>query len=131
MPDDAMNQRLIKHLADNIPETRNETVTWTGTYYGYLATYIIENVSGMTLYDRSGNYVETFSKQAWDDRVPSIIKMEFENSPYDSFSVEGFWEGTGNSSKHYYLEMIDKNSSSKNVWCDENGKFSDVPFTRN
>lgn len=131
MPDNAMNQRLVKQLADKIPETITEVVAWVGTDYVYSATYSVDNIEYMTLYDRSGNYVETFSNQAWDDRVPDVLKMEFDNSPYNTYAVNRFWEGTGTSDKHYYLEMLDKNGSSKNAWCDENGKFSETPFVKN
>ncbi len=131
MLDNDINQRLTKQLADRIPETKNENVVWVGTDYGYAATYSVDNIAYMTLHDRSGNYVETFSKQAWDDRVPDVIKMEFDNSPYNTYTVNRFWEGTGTIDKHYYLEMLDKNGSSKNAWCDENGKFSETPFIKN
>ena len=131
MPDNEMNQQLIKQLSDRIPETRNETIAWTGTDYGYVATFSVDNIEYMTVYDRSGNYVETFSKQAWDDRVPDVIKMEFDNSAYNTYTVHRFWEGIHTNNKHYYLEMLDKNGSSKNAWCDENGRFSDIPFLKN
>ena len=131
MPDNDMNQQLIKQLSDRIPETKNETVAWAGTDYGYVATYSVDNIEYMTVYDRSGNYVETFSKQAWDDRVPDVIKMEFDNSAYNAYAVNRFWEGIHTNNKHYYLEMLDKNGSSKNAWCDENGRFSDIPFVKN
>ena len=130
MPDNDMNQQLIKQLSDRIPETRNEIVAWTATDYGYVATFSVDNIEYMTVYDRSGNYVETFSKQAWDDRVPDVIKMEFDNSAYNTYTVNRFWEGIHTNNKHYYLEMLDKNGSSKNAWCDENGRFSDIPFVK-
>lgn len=131
MPDSDMNERLIQHLADKIPETKNESIAWLGTDYGYSATYSIDNVGYMTLYDRSGNYLETFSKQAWDDRVPDIIKMEFDNSAYNVCTVTGFWEGTTADNRHYYMEMMDKDGLSRYAWCDENGRFSEVPFVKN
>ena len=123
-----INQRMMKSLSDHYPETVNGKVTWANTGFGYSATYFIDNVANLTQYNKSGDFLETFTKQAWDDRVPEIIKMEFGSSAYNTFTVIVFWEGTSDSNRHYYLEMMDKNSVSKNAWCDDNGKFSETPM---
>ena len=128
-PDTEINARMAKDLINRIPEIKNTTVSWYIIGNVHSANYTIENVKYMTLYDNSGNHVETFARQAWDDRVPATIKMEWDNSAYNTFTVTGYWEGVADTGKHYYLQMMDANDTSKNVWCDENGKFSEVPFT--
>jgi hypothetical protein len=128
MANKTFNQRLIANLADKVPETKNVTVSWSVSRYGYVATYVIENVPYLTLYSTAGEFVESFRKLPWDDRVPEVIRMEFDNSEYNSFTVMGFWESVRKSNKHYFFQMQDKQSVSWNAWCDENGKFSKVPF---
>ena len=94
-----------------------------------MAFYVIENQPGMSLYNTSGEYVESFLKEAWDDRVSPTVKLEFDNSPYNVCNVIGFWESTVPNNKIYYLELQDRqDGSSKEAWFDENGKFSKVPF---
>ncbi|CAN5623316.1 hypothetical protein BH10BAC4_BH10BAC4_22980 [soil metagenome] len=128
MPDKTVNEKLVADLTRRIPETRNAVVTWNTADYGYLALYTIDNISRMTLYDGSGRYIETFSRSSWDDRVPEIVKLEFNNSPYNTYDVINFWEGSG-SRTHYYLEMQNRSDgTSKDVWVDENGKFSVTPL---
>jgi hypothetical protein len=124
----AVSQRLRASLAAQVPETKNVNVSWTVSRYGYVATYMVENVHYLTLYDTAAEFVESFIKLPWDDRVPEIIRMEFDNSEYNSFTVTGFWESLRPRNKHYFLQMMDKESVSWNAWCDENGKFSTAPF---
>jgi hypothetical protein len=126
--DPAINQKLMMGLAKDVPETKGVTVTWNVSRYGYTAAYELENVSYLTLYTRAGELVESFRKRPWDDRVPEIIRMEFDNSEYNSFKVIGFWESVNADNKHYFLQMLDDQSLSWSAWCDENGKFSRAPF---
>ena len=128
LPADDINHRMMKNLSARYPETVNGKVTWTATGFGYSAIYFIDNVANLTQYNKSGDFLETFTRQAWDDRVPEIIKMELGSSAYNTFTVIVFWEGTSDRNRHFYLEMMDKNSVSKNVWCDDNGKFSETPM---
>ena len=128
MTNSAINQRLAARLGEQVPETKNVHVNWNVSRYGYVATYVIENVSYLTLYNTAGELIETFRKLPWDDRVPDIIRLEFDNSEYSSFTVIGFWEGVREENRHYFLQMLDKESVSWNVWSDETGKFSTAPF---
>jgi hypothetical protein len=126
--DKTLSQRMVANLAAQVPDTKNVKVTWSASRYGNVATYVVENVHYLTLYSTAGDFVESFRKLPWDDRVPEIIRMEFDNSEYNSFSVAGFWESLRANNKHYFLQMMDRESVSWNAWCDENGKFSKAPF---
>jgi hypothetical protein len=123
------NADLSADLAKKVPETQNTKVIWKKTGYGSMGFYTIENRHRMSLYNTSGEYIESFLKEAWDDRVSPTVKMEFDNSPYNACNVVGFWESTVANNKMYYLELIDRqDGTSKEAWFDEDGKFSKNPF---
>ena len=123
-----INQRLNKDLLKRFPETATVTVAWKPIQYGYMAFYTVSNQSKMSLYSLDGKFSKSFTKQSWETRVPENVKMEFDNSPYFSFSVINFWESDASSYKTYFLDMQDKEGVTKEAWFDENGKFSSTPF---
>ncbi len=125
----ATSSSVATDLLKRFPETQNVRVSWRKTAYGTLAFYTVEEVSKMSLYNNSAEYVKSFTKETWDDRVPPTVKLEFDNSPYNVCDVVGYWESTVANNKIYYLELVDReDKTSKEVWFDENGKFSKVPF---
>ncbi|CAN5209524.1 hypothetical protein BH09BAC3_BH09BAC3_25520 [soil metagenome] len=126
--DEALTQRLNGDLLKRFPETSEVTVEWRQMPYGNMAFYTVNNQPKMSLYKGDGKFSKSYTQESWQTRVPENVKMEFDNSPYYSFSVITFWESDASDYKTYFLEMQDKEGVSKEAWFDENGKFSATPF---
>ena len=122
-----ITQIMIKDLHAKNPETKDEKVLWNLTEYGYRASYTLSNLEYMTWYSREGIYLETLVKTSWDDRVPAILKMELDNSDYNTCKVITFWESINSNHENYCLELMDREGKALVVWADENGKFSKIP----
>ncbi|NOT76219.1 MAG: hypothetical protein HOP08_14925 [Cyclobacteriaceae bacterium] len=128
MPDNKdMNNRLVASLVTKVPETGDIIVDWVKTSEGYTSYYTISNIPRMSLFDASGKFIQTFLQSSWDERAPENIKLEHGQGQYNVFDVINFWESEGNTNKRYYLEMQERSTgNSKNIWSDDNGKFSET-----
>ena len=117
-------------------DSRNSTVpdievNWYNSDYGYYGTYSMGNQHYITRYDKDGNYIETFNKKDWTQNAPVVIKNSFNKSAFNNLKVVTYWEVTDSGRNGYYLELQDSNGKIINIWGDEKGRFSAVPYATN
>ena len=125
--DSTRNQRMESDLHKRDSLTNNIQVMWKDLGYGYNGTYTSDSVQYMARYDKEGKYVETLTKKEWKDNAPAKLRASYDQSPYKSQKVTGYWEVTDPSRKGYYLELNSDQNKTSRVWVNEDGKFSTSP----
>jgi len=125
--DNKLSQRMERDLNERNSKTVNQPISWNDAGYDYYGTYTIDGVDYMARYDKDGKYIETLSRKEWDDQVPAEVRSSFEQSPYKSQKVTGYWVVTDPTRKGYYLELTGQDNHVSRVWSDGDGKFSSTP----
>ena len=133
LSDPAISGRMQTDLSGRNSQLGNNSVRWYDTGNGYYGTYSIGDDNYMARYDKQGKYIETMTKEDWNDSdVPASLKTSFGKSNYKDQRVTGYWTlSDPTDRKGYYMELQDKNGKTSRVWADENGKFSMNPPTAN
>ncbi len=127
--DQAQIQKLGTDLNVRTPATKDQTVGWSETAYGYTGMYVMDKADYMVSYDKKGNYIETFRKKEWNDpAVSSSFKTAFGASQYKDSEITSYWEAADPNRKGYYVELKDKSGKKSRMWADDKGKFYDKPY---
>ena len=126
--DKAMGERLQKDLNNRTADISNQQLDWFESKDGFHTNYSINNEEYMSRYDKQGNYIESMRKRTWDDQVPMDIRTSFDKSAYKAQNVSGYWEVSDLDRKGYYMELKDDNGKVTNVWVDDKGRFSSIPY---
>jgi hypothetical protein len=119
---------LTKKINSQLPNTLACEVTWSLQFGYFQAEYKLSAIDQITWYDNKFQYLETFKRSVWDDHVPPILKMGFENSGYGLLEVISYWENISQENDDYYFELLDTDEKIKKVWADSNGAFFEKPL---
>jgi hypothetical protein len=126
--DPTMSQRLQTDFQSRNIDVGNQPVNWYNSTTGYYGTYSNNGQNFMTQYDKQGNFQQSYIQGDWNaGNVPPNLKSAFDNSPYKSQQVTGFWTPTDSTQQGYYLQTTGKNGATSNIWFDENGTLSTTP----
>ena len=118
---------LTKDLLTQIPSLKSK-VSWKVTSYGAMASFDMGYEQHISLYDKTGHYMETLKKSNWSRDTSPTIKMGFETSIYGLLPVLTYWENISLDDHDYYFELLGTDGNSKEVWADSNGNFFDTPL---
>lgn len=128
LSDRTMSDMLQKDLSNRNTNLSNQQFSWFESNDGFYTNYSHDNADYMSRYDKQGNYVESMRKSNWDHQVPAYLRTSFDNSPYKTQDVSGYWEVSDLDRKGYYMELSDDKGKMTKVWADDKGKFSTTPY---
>ena len=118
---------LTKHLSQRFPDIKSK-VNWSNTPFGLMASFEMGYEQHISLYDKTGNYMETLKKSVWGEQSSPTLRMGFETSIYGLLPVAAFWKNISLDTDDYYFELVDTSGASKEVWADSNGNFFESPL---
>lgn len=109
-------------LVNRYPELNEEIIVWDHAEDSYNATYSLNEANYMARYDSLGTWIETLQKREWDDNVPEHVQLGFDNSPYESYDVDSYWEiSDSDRGKGYLLYVKDEDGNTQHVRMDSQG----------
>jgi hypothetical protein len=121
------NDTLAKHLSKRFPEIKSK-VNWSMTKFGLKATFEMGYEQHISLYDKTGKYIETLKKTAWGKSASPTLRMGFETGVYGLLPVLTFWEDISLDDDDYFFELLGTDGIAKEVWADADGNFFETPL---